>query len=447
MQTNIHSISEVTLDLEIEAAAEDLASDFNDALRRRRARTEMKGFRPGKVPLHLVKRIHGEELASLLAHNKVMETFHTEIVEKGDYDVVGRPMLTSMEYEMDGDLRAVVRFGIRPDIALKDLSREKILRFQREVTDEYLAENITRYRKAHATLVPLEDEEIKDDFQVVLDMQRLDDATGAPVIGEKREGVTFFMDQRSLLKEIREAVLGKRAGETCMVELPPEQDAEGPARRYEATIRETLRRDLPDLDDAFAEEITNGRIASLDEWKEELREELVERANERKQRLLAENMVERILELHDIPVPESAVELHLDDFLDSVKRNRDGKFPEHFDVQAFRESQRPLAARHAKWGLLRDAYIEQEQLEVTEDDLDDWFDKAAAEHEEISGEALRRYYERIGNIEEVRGSLLHQKFFARLGEMFEIEDRAEDDDNEQPADPTSPSRSRILLPM
>ena len=51
------------------------------------------------------------------------------------------------------------------------------------------------------------------------------------------------------------------------------------------------------------------------------------------------------------------------------------------------------------------------------------------------------------DIEKVRGSLLHQKFFARLGEMFEIEDRVEDEDNEQPADPTSPSRSRILLPM
>lgn len=446
MQTNIHSISEVTLDLEIEAAAEELAPDFDAALRRRRARTEMKGFRPGKVPLNLVKRIHGEELAGLIAHNKVLETFHKEIVEKRRYDVIGRPALTSMEHEMDGDLRAVVRFGIRPDIALKDLSSEKIQRLKHEITDEEVAESIARLRKAYATLVPVEGEAITDDFQVVLDMQRLDDATGAPVVGDKREGVVFFVDARGLHENIRKGVLGKQAGETCVVALPPEEDPEGPVRRYEAAIRETLRRDLPDLDDAFAQEVTNGRISSVDEWKSDVRRKLAEALNERKDRLLAEHMVDRILDLHDIPVPESAVELHLEDFLDSVKRNNDGKFPEHFDAQDFRESQRSLAARHAKWGFLRAAYVKQEQLEATEDDLDAWFDKAVEGHEEVSAETLRRHYERIDGLEEIRGDILTRKLFARLAEMFEIEDTAPEDFSESSFDPTSSSRSRILVP-
>ena len=156
MQTHINRISDVTCDLEIEAAAEELASDFKAALQRQRTRTEMKGFRPGKVPVGLVKRIHGEEIAYMLAHEKVQEAFRKEVIESKQYDVVGRPVLTTLDYEMDGDLRAVIRFGVRPEITLKDLSGEKIPRLKRDVTDEDVAEHLERIRRSRATLVPVE---------------------------------------------------------------------------------------------------------------------------------------------------------------------------------------------------------------------------------------------------------------------------------------------------
>lgn len=442
MQTQIHRISEVTCDLEVEATAEDIAPDLDAALRRRRARTDMKGFRAGKVPLGLVKRIHGQEVASRVAHDKVLETFHAEIIENGQYDVIGRPLLTSMDYEPDGDLRAVIRFGIRPDIALKNLSGEKIPRLKREVTDEDVAESIGQIRKRFATLVPVETEEITENFQVSLDMQRLDAATGAPVIGEKEEGVTFFVHDEHLQEAIREGVLGKRAGETCVVDLPPEEGAEGPARRYRLSIRETRRQDLPVLDDAFAEKVTEGEISSVDEWKSALRARLAERWEEQANGLLAEHMVERMMDLHDIPVPESAVEQRLDQLFEAFAARNDGKLPDDFDLDIFREAQRNAASRQAKWGLLRDAYIEQERLEVTEDDLDAWFDAAVEGREDIAAETLRRGYERAGGLEDIRGRIMSRKVFARLAETFEIEDA----DPEAFEERTSPNPSSILAP-
>ncbi len=446
MQIQIHTISEVTCDLEIEVAAEDIAPDFDAALRRRRARTEMKGFRAGKVPLSLVKRIHGKELAGLVAHNKVLETFQAEIIEKGQYDVIGRPALTSMEHEMDGGLRAVVRFGIRPDVTLKDVSGEKIPRLKREVSDEDLVERIEWIRKKNASLVPAGTEEITEDFQVVMDMQRLDEATDAPVIGEKQEDITIFVDDERLLEPIREGILGKRAGETCVVELPSEEGDEEPARRFRIAIRETRRRDLPDLDDAFAQQITEGEITSVDAWKSALRQRLAERWKDQAEELLAEHIVDRMLALHDIPVPESAVELHLDDFLDALAKRNDGKLPDDFDVQGYREEKRSLAARHAKWGLLRDAWIEQEKLEVTEDDLDAWFDEAVKGHEEISSEMLRRHYERNDGLDDIRGRIMSRKALDSLIEAFAIEDTAPEDFERVYSDSTSPSRSRVLSP-
>ncbi len=445
MQTHINRISEVTCDLEIEAEAEELASDFNVALQRQRTRTEMKGFRPGKVPVGLVKRIHGEEIAYMLAQEKVQEAFRKEVIESEQYDVVGRPVLTTLDYEMDGDLRAVIRFGVRPEITLKDLSGEKIPRLKREVTEEDVAEHLERIRRSRAALVPVETDEITEDFQVVMDMQRLDDQTGTPVIGEKEEGVTFFVDDKDLHESIRDGVLGRRAGETFTVEIPPDQDNKGPVRRYQATVKETKRRDLPDLDDAFAEEVTEGKASDLEEWKSVIRGQLNALWEERTQELLVDRIVDRMIALHDIPIPESAVEMYLDGFVDDVKKRNNGKEPQNFDEQAFREERRSVAGRHAKWNLLRDAYIEREQLEVTEDDLDAWFDKATEGSDELAPETLRRYYERTGALDEIRERLMSRKVFARLTDAFEIEDK-DPEAFQALLDEDASSESSIVIP-
>ena len=446
MQTQIHAISEVTCTLEIEAAAEDIAPDFNAALRQRRDRTDMKGFRAGKVPLHLIKRIHGKELASLVAHNKVMETFHTEVIEKGQYDVVGRPALTSMEHEMDGGLRAVVRFGVRPEIALKDLSGEKLHRLTFEVSDEEVDQRMEWLRKKHADLVPVEGEEITEDFQVLMDSQRLDEATNVPVVGEKQEDIVFFVDDERLEKTLREAVLGKRVGDTCVVELPSGENADGPVQRYRIWIRETRRRDLPDFDDSFVQRITEGEFPSADTWKSAVRQRLAQAKKDNTEGLLAEHIVERMLDLHDIPVPESAVDLHLDDFFDDFVKRCDGKLPEDFNLLTYREENRSLAARHAKWGLLRDAWVEQEKIEVTEDDLDAWFDKAVEGHEDISSEMLRRHYERNDGLDDIRGRILSRKVLDTLIDAFEIEDTGLEDFRKLYPGPSAQDSSSILTP-
>ena len=174
METSIKKVSDVEYELEISATADDLAADFKAALQRQRGQTQMKGFRPGKVPLNLVKRMHGRAIAYALAEQKVQEIYEEEVLKKDDYDVLGQPKLTELDYELDSDLHAVIRFGVRPEVELKDLSGEKVSRLKREVTDEDVDEQIDRIRREHAELVPLQEkDEIDENTQVVVDLQRL----------------------------------------------------------------------------------------------------------------------------------------------------------------------------------------------------------------------------------------------------------------------------------
>ena len=423
MHTSINKVSDVEYQLEITATAEDLAKEFDSALRRQKSQTQLKGFRPGKVPVGLVKKMHGQAIAYGVAEKHVQEILKTEVLENKEYELLGQPMLTELEYEMDSDLRAVVRFGIKPDVELQDVSKEVISRLTHEVSDEDVEKQLERIRTENADLVPVEDEPLGDNFQATIDLQRIDEESGSPIIGEREEGVQFFLDDERLHDELREGLRGKKSGDVFRVDLPHGHGDHVHMHRYEVTIKEVKRRELPELDEAFVEELTKNRLHSLDELKADLRKNLEEAWKQRSQELFDNRIVERMLELHTIPVPQSAVELFLDSFVEDVKQRNEGKLPAHFDEGAFRKANQGEAERQAKWMLIRDTFIENQGLEVSDEDLDTYFESAAKENEKISKDLLRQYYQSLNMIDRVKQQILSRKVFGRLAELFQVEEK------------------------
>src|SRR5690606_3535667 len=393
-----------------------------------RGQTEMRGFRPGKVPLGLVKRMHGRAIAYGIAEQKVQELYEKEVLQKNEFEVLGQPTVTDLDYEMDGDLHAVIRFGVRPEVELQDLSGQKLSRLKKDVTEEDVDEQIERIRLGNAKLVPLgEGDKIDDTAHVVIDLQRIDEASNSPIIGEKEEGVEFFMDDERLHDELREGLLGKKVGDAFRMDLPHGDHT----HRYEVLIKEAKRRELPELDDAFAKEVTKERFETLEELRQDVRNSLEQAWERRSRELLEGQIVERLLELHPIPVPDSAIDVYLDSFVQDVRQRNDGSLPQGFDVQAFREANRGEAERQARWMLIRDAVIEKEGLEVTEEELDAYFEEAGADNDQISPDLLRRYYEQMNMLDRVKQQLLSRKVFDHLIERFEIEDKDLEDYDEE----------------
>lgn len=431
MKTTINQISPVEYELEIDAAAEDLDEQIKNALREQRARTQLKGFRPGKVPLNLVKKMHGKALAYGVAEQKVQDVYKEEILSKDDYDVLGQPRLTELDYEMDGDLHAVIRFGVRPEVDLQDVSDVQITRLDKEITDEDVEKQLERIRSEHADLVPVEDEAIGEDFQVIIDLQQIDEESGTPVIGEKEEDVTFFMDDERLHDSLRKELTGKKVGDTFRVDLPHGEGDHVHTHRYEVTVKDTKRRELPELDDAFVGEVSKDQFVSVEELREDLKKNLQDAWSERSRELLDGRIVEKMLELHTVAVPQSAVEVYLDSFVEDVKQQNDGELPDDFDEASFRDANKGEAERQAKWMLIRDAFVEREGIEVSDEDLDAYFEKAAGQNEQLSPAMLKQYYQSMNMLDRVKQQVLSRKVFDRLREEFNIVGKSVDEFEEE----------------
>lgn len=423
MQTNLQQISPVEYELEITATADDLAPEIEKALRDQRARTNLKGFRPGKVPLQMVKKMHGKALAYAVAEKTVQETYEAEILEAKTHRVLGQPKLTALEYEMDGDLRAVIRFGVRPEIELADLSGEKVSKLVHEVEEGQVDEEIAQLRRRHADLVPSEEAAGEEDH-VVIDLQRLDDESGTPLIGEKEEDVAFFLDDERLKDELKEAVLGKKAGDTFKMHMTHEHGHDGHegthTHGYQVTVKEVKRRELPELDAEFVKEVTKEQFEDVDAFRAEIERQLRESWERSAREMLEGDLVERMLALHPVPVPASAVELYLDSFVEDVRRRSEGEMPAGFDEQAFRDANRGEAERQARWMLIRDQIIEENGLEVGEDDLEAYFEQAA-EGGNFPASMLRQYYQSMpGMMDQVQQRMLSEKVFDLLLDRFDV---------------------------
>lgn len=444
MEKTINQVSPAEYELDIRATAEEMNPEIDKALRAQRGRTQLKGFRPGMVPLQMVRKMFGKAIALGVVEQKVQSAYE-EYVDEAGYEILGRAELTTLDYDLDKDLHAVIRFGVRPDFELKDLSGEKITRLVHQVTDEEIDEEIERHRRREADLVPT-DEAIGPNDYVSVDIQRLDEATGTPVIGEREEGVSFFMDDTNLKDELRDALLkNHREGDAVHVDIghegehhhddePHSEILEIPGHEHEhgrhthpflVTVNEVKRRELPDLDEDFIVRITDDRASDEAGLREDVRTQLERSWEQYEKDFVNENVVERMLELHPIPVPQSVVDVYLESFVEDVKRRNKGKLPPGFDEEAFRQANHEEAEKQARWMLIRDKVIAGDDLEVTDEDVSNYFKKTSEkEGESIEPDVLKQLYSSMpGLIEQIKQRLLSDKVFAALQNRFELVDK------------------------
>ncbi|MEF8939249.1 MAG: trigger factor [Salinivenus sp.] len=445
MDTTISKASPVEYELELHATAEEMEPKLKEALKEQRKHMDVQGFRKGKVPLGLVKKMHGDRIGYKVAEEFVQEAFEAEVDDSDDIEPLGQPTITELDYEVDEDLRAVVRFGVRPEVDLQDVSTEQISMLEHEISEEDVEEEIERLRTEEADLLPMEDEPAGEEDFVNIDLQRIDPQTDTPIIGDKDEDLSFFLDDERLKEELREALVGKKAGDTFRVQLPQDMHDHdhGPGghdhdhgdeedRLYEVTVNDVKERDLPPFDEAFVRRISEQEFEDPEAFREEVRRQLQEQWDEQAREMVQGEIIDKMLELHPVPVPESVIETYLDSFVKQVEEEHDGELPDDFDEEHFRNRNRRDAEKQGRWMLIRDKIIEEEDLEVSDEELQDFFAEQAAGDDEVSAQQIEQFYRQMPRMmDRVKQQILSDKVYDLLIERFDVQRKSRDEFEEE----------------
>ncbi len=442
MKSEIKQISPVENEFHVHLEPSELEPEVEKQLREYQKKVTMKGFRPGKVPLAMVRKLYGQGIAYEVGARLAQEVFHEEVEHDPSYRIFGQPVITHIEYKPEEGLDAVIRFEVLPEVELKDLEEVEVTRPVHTVTQEEVEEELERIREQQAEYIPVEEPAGEEDVAVV-DIQEIDTTTGTPIIGEKQEAQEIPLGDPRLKESFKSALVGKKAGETAVVEvteegevkptsslivIPGEESASAtPVKRYELRVKEVKRKRIPELTDERIQELTEGAIKTLEEFREKLEKDLEEYWEERTRRWMEGEIVQKLTELHPIPVPPSLVERYLDAMVEELKRELGGQLPPQFDEAGFRAARREEAERQARWSLIHARIVEEEQLEVTEEELQAYFEKQATEteagEEPLSPEMLRQFYEQLNLMDSLRHRLLTEKVLQLLREKVKVVER------------------------
>ena len=444
MQTDVRAINSVDYVLDVTVPAEDLQPQITAALKRQRAQMNLKGFRPGKVPMSVVRKMVGPQVSVEVAEQAIGEAYRTAVVEPGEVEPLGQPRLVELDFDVetpDAPLKAVVQFGVRPQFDLADLDGVPVTRLVREFSDEDVDADVQRRRDLAATEEDApEGTQIADDHVAVIDIQPVD-ADGEPT-APKQNAARIVMANPGLRPEMKEALTGLATGDETTVELPhlhdadeetdadtPEGDGEAThVDRYRLTVVDVLERVVPEVDADFVKAQTNGESESLDDLKGQIREDLARSWDARAKQAMEQRMVEEFVLAHrdTVAVPETLTEAALDAMLEETKQKAQGHLPPTFDVEAWRDQNRQQAEDQVRWLLVKDRLVEDEGIEVTNEDFEAEFATLASGDTDL--DLVKQYFTAQPQLMEQMGDqLLNRRIFGALEGRFTIVDKTRED--------------------
>lgn len=417
MEVNIQNLSEVQQEVDIRLLPEDLQPHFDRAYERYRPKAEVKGFRKGKVPLAMIRKLYGEAIEADALDTVANDVFR-QVMEERDIHPIGQPSMVDMDFQRGEHFRFRIQYDVRPSVTLGDYRGLVVEKPVHRVTEEEVDREVDHLLRINATMTPVERAE-GSLAVVTADVRELDEA-GTPIIGRATKDVRFALDDPTLAVEIKDALRDSAVGTEARASFESRHGDHTHPVRLAMTVTKVERVDLPPFDDALVQKVTGGKTAAAAEFREQLRKDLERYWEEQGRRAVDEAIAGEIVRRHEFPVPESMTSAMLESYLDDIRaRSRDRKLPAGFDEKAWREENRASAVWQAKWVLLRNRIAEAEGITVTDEDL---AALAAAEagRTSIPQERLLEYYKQSGGVGE---KILGDKLMAFLRAAANITER------------------------
>ena len=300
MKTAVENLGPTRVKLTVEVPFDELEPSLDAAYKKIAGQVRIKGFRPGKVPPRVLDQYVGRGAVLEEAVNEALPRFYGEAVREHDVDILGHPEIEVTEFGDGDQLVFTAEVDVRPEIEVPSYDGLPVTVDDAEVTEDRVDEQLQGLRDRFATLKSVERPAQVGDF-VSLDLSATVD--GEPVEDATANNLSYEVGSDSLVSGLDDAVTGRSAGESGEFETQLRiGDRGGEAATATVTVRSVKEKEVPPLDDDFAQ--TASEYDTIAELKADIRERL-ERIGRLQQGVQArDKALEALLERVDIAMPE-----------------------------------------------------------------------------------------------------------------------------------------------
>jgi len=358
VKSTIETLSPTRVRLDIEVAYSEMTSHVADAYKKVATQVNIPGFRKGKVPASMIDQRVGRGAVIDEAINAALPDFYGQAAREHTVAVIGRPVVDVKEFVDNEKLVFTVEVDVRPEVTLPDFSKIEVEVDDVTVSDADIDEQIESLRTRFGTLTTVERVIANGDF-ATLDMNAF--INGETVEGGQANDLSYEVGSDKMIPGLDEILIGMAVGDTKRFETELVGQQEGEKGEVEATVKAVKERELPPVDDAFAK--LASEFDTLAELREDFRERL-SRVKKMEQGTQArDRLVEKLLADLDIPVPDTLVELEVNDHLEGEGRLEDAVHRAEVDGEV---------RASLKSDFLLDAIVQSEDVQVTEIELTEY---------------------------------------------------------------------------
>ena len=396
MQVTVETINSVTKKVRFEIPIEQVNSEIEKAYTGIQKKAKIQGFRAGKAPMNLVKRTYSDAM-----RDEVMRRFYEQTLfpslDEHKIDPVDTPTIESDTLEQGIPFKYSALVEVMPDVTLNDYCGLAVNKEKYVFTPESIEGEIKRMQENMAQLVPVADDvPIENGHTITVDYSF--SVTGFPEETNNAEDAEIEVGTNRLLPGFEEQLVGMTSGETKEIRIIiPEgyrtPEASGKEGVFLVTVKKIKRKELPELDDDFAQQF--GEYDTMEHLREKLTEYHQKHEKERIENDLKEHVIKALIEKNPLEVPQSMVKRQLNLMLDNLKNRLKSQRMSiemmGLDDDGFRQRFRVAAEEKVKGGLLLMSLVEKENFTVTDDDLEQRYEVISAGNPDMLGR-IKDYY-------------------------------------------------------
>jgi trigger factor len=389
MEFKVNKVDDVKQEVEIEITYADLAPFFEKAYKKFQKKAEIPGFRKGKAPLSILKRMYGDmiEQGSL---EDVANDLYKKYLDDNHVHPLGEAALVDMDYEQKSLFKFKVKYEVKPELNLADYKGIEVTKTLHRIDEKTIDEEVKYMQSKHVTYEEA-DKADGDEFTITMDVQKLDD-TGIDIIGQRDKDVKFYLNDPQINKEFKEQLEGIAKGEERVLMLPGQEEEK--IEKYKVFASKIEKVIFPELGEEFFKAIyKDSDVKTTEEFRNKVKEDLEGIYKNISDQEVRNNIVNELIKLNDVTAPDALVENILTSYIEDVKnQNPKRQLPSDFDEEEYRKTKRVDAILQVKWYLIRDKIIELEKIEVTDADLEPVIEADAKKYN-LPVDKIRKVYE------------------------------------------------------
>ncbi|MBO4824727.1 MAG: trigger factor [Lachnospiraceae bacterium] len=378
MSLKVEKLENSMAKLTIEVSAEELDKAIEKAYQKNKNKIAIPGFRKGKAPRAIIEKMYGKEVFYEDAANEIIPDAYDKAYDECEEDIVSAPEVDVVQLEAGKPFIFTATVALKPEIKLGKYKGVKVAKADTTVSDDEVMAVIEKERENSARSISVE-RPVKDKDEVILDFEGFVD--GVAFEGGKGENYPLTIGSGSFIPGFEEQLVGAEIGKevTVKVTFPEDyhaEDLKGKAAEFKCTIKEVKEKELPELDDEFAAEVSE--YDTFKEYKEATIKSLQDKKLDEAKNKKEDEAIEAIIAASEIEIPAPMLDTKkrqmVQDFAQNLRQS--GLNMEQYfqftglTAEKLLEQVEPQAVKSIKSRLVLENIVKAEKIEASEEDFE-----------------------------------------------------------------------------